>query len=221
MKGLLFLIGSLLLVSCAVLPAIRPVAGLAEKNIMCPSPFLTEKIRLIHAIEVRAAGQVQTVMIGVTMTNPVTRTISCALMSAEGMALFEAVSGPDGLKVSRALPPFDAADFARKMMDDIDLIFLAPQGALTEKGVFVTGETVCRRHKEPGGWIDVLQGHGGPIHIRRYSEGGRLQRSVTLAGGSANPYSTIDLQASERVDYSLIMTLIESETVRDEPQRKE
>ena len=87
---------------------------LAEKNIMCPSPFLTEKIRLIHAIEVRAAGQVQTVMIGVTMTDPVTRTISCALMSAEGMALFEAASGPDGLKVSRALPPFDAADFARK-----------------------------------------------------------------------------------------------------------
>lgn len=221
MKGLLCLIGSLLLVSCAALPAIRPVADLAGKNIICPSPFLTGKIRLIHAIEVRAAGQVQTVMIGVTITDPVTRTISCALMSAEGVALFEAVSGPDGLKVSRALPPFDAADFARKMMDDIELIFLAPQGALTEKGISATGETVCRRHKEPDGWIDVLEGRDGAIHIHRYSEGGCLQRSVTLAGGLANPYSTIDLQASERVDYSLMMTLIESETVRDEPQRKE
>ena len=221
MKGFIFLIGSFLLISCAALPAIRPVPNLAEKNIICPSPFLTGKIRLIHAIEVRAAGQVQTVMIGVTMMDPVTRTISCALMSAEGVALFEAVSGPDGLKVSRALPPFDAADFAQKMMDDIDLIFLAPRGALTEKGIFATGETVCRRHKEPGGWIDVWQGHDGAIHICRYSEGGRLQRSVTLAGGLANPYSTIDLQASERVDYSLMMTLIESEAVRDEPQRKE
>ena len=27
------------------------------------------------------------------------------------------------------------------MMDDIDLIFLAPQGAFTEKGIFATGET--------------------------------------------------------------------------------
>lgn len=221
MKGFLFLIGSLLLVSCAALPAIRPVPNLAEKNIICPSPFFTGKIRLIHAIEVRAVGQVQTVMIGVTMMDPVTRTISCALMSAEGVALFEAVSGPDGLKVSRALPPFDAADFAPKMMDDIDLIFLAPRGTLTEKGIFATGETVCRRHKEPGGWIDVWQGHDGAVHISRYSEGGRLQRSVTLAGGSANPYSVIDLQASERVDYSLMMTLIESEAVRDESQRKE
>ena len=221
MKGFLFLIGSLLLVSCAALPAIRPVPNLAEKNIICPSPFFTGKIRLIHAIEVRAVGQMQTVMIGVTMMDPVTRTISCALMSAEGVALFEAVSGPDGLKVSRALPPFDAADFAQKMMDDIDLIFLAPRGALTEKGIFATGETVCRRHKEPGGWIDVWQGHDGTIHICRYSEDGRLQRSVTLAGGLANPYSTIDLQASERVDYSLMMTLIESEAVRDESQRKE
>lgn len=221
MKGFIFLIGSLLLVSCAALPAIRPVTDLAEKNIICPSPFLTGKIRLIHAIEVRAAGQAQTVMIGVTMMDPVTRTISCALMSAEGVALFEAVSGPDGLKVSRALPPFDAADFAQKMMDDIDLIFLAPRGALTEKGIFATGETVCRRHKEPGGWIDVWQGHDGTIHICRYSEGGRLQRRVTLAGKLANPYSIIDLQASERVDYSLMMTLIESEAVRDEPQWKE
>jgi len=221
MKGFIFLIGSFLLISCAALPAIRPVPNLAEKNIICPSPFLTGKIRLIHAIEVRAAGQVQTVMIGVTMMDPVTRTISCALMSAEGVALFEAVSGPDGLKVSRALPPFDAADFAQKMMDDIDLIFLAPRGALTEKGIFATGETVCRRHKEPGGWIDVWQGHDGVIHICRYSEGGRLQRSVTLAGKLANPYSIIDLQASERVDYSLMMTLIESEAVRDEPQWKE
>lgn len=221
MKGFIFLIGSFLLISCAALPAIRPVPNLAEKNIICPSPFLTGKIRLIHAIEVRAAGQVQTVMIGVTMMDPVTRTISCALMSAEGVALFEAVSGPDGLKVSRALPPFDAANFAQKMMDDIDLIFLAPRGTLTEKGIFATGETVCRRHKELGGWIDVWQGHDGTIHICRYSEGGRLQRSVTLAGGLANPYSTINFQASERVDYSLMMTLIESEAVRDEPQRKE
>lgn len=215
MKGLLFLTGALLLVSCAALPAIPPVAKApAGKTLTCPSPFLPEKTRLIHAIEVRAAGRAQTVMIGVTLMDPATRTISCALMSAEGLSFFEAVSGPDGLKVNRALPPFDAADFARNMMDDIELIFIAPQEALVQKGVLAGGEVVCRRHKEQGGWIDMLTGPDGRIQIRRYSEGGSLLRSVILDGESANAYSTIELQATQ---YTLVMTLIESETVKAEP----
>jgi hypothetical protein len=217
MKGLLLLIGSFLLVSCASLPVIRPPVGLAEKTFTCPSPYPTEKIRFIHAIEVRAAEKAQTVMIGVTLMDPSMRTISCALMSAEGMALFEAAAGPDGLTVSRALPPFDAPDFARSMMDDIELIFLAPREAVIEKGVLAGGQSVCRRHKEQGGWIDVLTGRDGNIEVRRYSNGGGLLRSVMLAGGAQNPYSAIELQASELVNYSLVMTLIEAEAVKDEP----
>jgi hypothetical protein len=222
MKGILFLTGFFLLVSCAALPAIHPpVSAPTGKAITCPSPFLTEKTRLIHAIEARVAGKTQAVMIGVTLADPATRTLSCALMSAEGLSLFEAASGPASLIVSRALPPFDAADFARNMMADIELIFLAPSGVLKQKGVLAAGEAVCRRHKEQGGWIDVLRGRDGRIQIRRYSEGGSLKRSVTLAGGVANPYSTIELQASELVNYTLVMTLIESESVKDEPPARE
>ncbi|KAF0157228.1 MAG: Uncharacterized protein FD159_1498 [Syntrophaceae bacterium] len=221
MKGLLLLIGSFLLVSCAALPLVRPPTGSLGKTFTCPSPFFTEKTRLIHAIEVRAAGKTQTVMIGVTITDPVTRSISCALMSAEGMVIFEAAAGPDGLKISRALPPFDSGDFARNMMDDIDLIFLAPQEALAQQGVLAAGERVCRRHKKQGGWIDVSEGRDGRIQIRRYSEGGSLKRSVTLTGRPFNPYSTIELHASELVSYTLMMTLIESEAVQDEPQLME
>lgn len=220
MKGFLLLIGSFLLASCAALPQVLPPVGPAAKTILCPSPFLTEKTRLIHAIEVRAAGEMKTVMIGVTLADPVLRTISCALMSAEGMSFFEAASGPSGLKVSRALPPFDATDFARNMMDDIELIFLAPTGALTEKGVLAEGDQVCRWHREQGGWIDVSEGRDGRMKVRRYSKGGGLKRSVMLAPAAANPYSTIELQASELVNYTLVMTLIESEAAKDGPQLK-
>ena len=219
MKGLLLLIGSFLLVSCASLPAVLPPA---DQTMTCPSPFLTEKTRFIHAIEARMSGETKAVMIGVTLVDSALRTLSCALMSAEGVTLFEAASGPSGLKVSRAaLPPFDAADFAGNMMDDIALIFLKPSGAVTQKGVLAAGEAVCRRHKDQGGWIDVLQSRDGRIQVRRYSEGGSLKRSVTLAGGAFNPYSTIELHASELVNYTLMMTLIESEAVQDDPQIRE
>jgi hypothetical protein len=218
---LFFMIGALLLASCAALPVIQPDTGPGEKNILCPSPFLPEKTRLIHAIEVRAAGQAQTVIIGVTLADPVLRTLSCALMSTEGMAFFEAAADSSGLKVSRALPPFDAGDFASNMMNDIDLIFFAPKGALMQKGVLAQGNPVCRWHKERGGWIDVSKSRDGQIQIRRYAEDGGLKRSVLLDAKAASPYSGIELQASEMVNYTLLMTLIESETIKNEPQLHE
>jgi len=221
MKGLLFLTGCFLLVSCAALPEIRPSAGPGQQTIVCPSPFLKEKTRLIHSIEAQMQGETKAVMIGVTLADPVTRTLSSAIISAEGMVLFDAIRGPSGMTINRALPPFDAADFARNMLDDIELIFLAPPGVLAQKGVLAEGNQVCRWHGKPGGWIDVAQARERRIYIRRYSEGGELKRSVRLDEKINNPYAAIELRAAELFNYTLVMTLIESEPAKDEPQLKE
>ncbi len=215
MKGLFCLIGSFLFLSCAALPALSPPEDPAGKTLACPSPFLAEKTRLIHVIEVRAAGKTQTVMIGVTLIDPATRTISSALMSAEGVSLFEASSGPAGLHIQRALPPFDATGFARNMINDIDLVFLVPQETIAQKGFLASGEVVCRRHGKEGRWIDVISDSDGRIHIRRYTKGGSLERNVILSGNTDSAYASIELQATQ---YTLVMTLIESELVKDEPQ---
>lgn len=209
------LIGFLLLVSCAALPAIRQQEEVGGKKFECPSPFLREKTRLIHAIEVHAAGQPQTVMMGVTLADPAFRSLSCALMSAEGMVLLEASLNSDGLRISRALPPFAEGDFIRKMMEDIELIFFAPQGDPVQKGVFSGGEPVCRWHSRLSGWIDASAGRDGSIVIRNYAENGGLRRSVQL-DVAAHPYAIIELHAFERIPYSLVMTLIESEAVHDD-----
>ncbi|MDD3250347.1 MAG: hypothetical protein GX874_01730 [Smithella sp.] len=208
----LLLILSLLLASCSSLPEIRPSAAAGSA---CPSPFVAQKTRFIHTIEAAVAGETRAVMIGVTVANPASRTLSCALMSPEGMVFFEASRTPSGTNISRALPPFDAAEVVRGMMDDIELIFLKPQEEIDRAGVGDTGGTVCRRRLRDGGWLDVGKDRDGGVHIQRYTEGGRLRRSVALAAG-ANPYAAIELQASERIGYSLSMTLIESETVPDE-----
>jgi hypothetical protein len=210
-----FLILSLLLASCSSLPEIRPSADATGKRNACPSPFITQKTRFIHAIEAAMAGKTRSVMIGVTLADPASRTLSCALMSPEGMTFFEASRTPSGTKISRALPPFDAADFARGMMDDIELIFFEPAEPIDRAGVLDTGQAVCRRRCPKGGWLDIEKDRDGRVRIHLYSEGGRLRRSVTMSAG-ANPYAAIDLQASGWTGYSLSMTLIESEAVPNE-----
>jgi len=204
----------LLLASCSSLPEIRTLPDAAGKT-TCPSPFVVQKTRFLHAMEAAAAGETRTVMIGVTVADPASRTLACALMSPEGMVLFEASRNSSGMEISRALPPFDSSDFARGLLDDIGLIFFEPPEPVERLGVLDTGLTVCRRRLRDGGWLDVGKDRDGRVRIRRYSEGGRLKRSVTLAGG-ADPYAAIDLQAWEWTGYSLSMTLIESEILPDE-----
>ncbi len=209
------LILSLLLASCSSLPEIRPSADVTGKMSACPSPFVVQKTRFIHAIEAAMAGETRAVMIGVTVADPAARTLSCALLSPEGLVFFEASRTSIGTQISRALPPFDKVDVACGLMDDIELIFFEPPEAIDRAGVLDTGQAVCRRRLHNGGWLDIGKAPDGRILIQRYSKGGRLQRGVALAAG-ANPYAAIDLQAFEWTGYSLSMTLIESEAVPDE-----
>ena len=73
------------------------------------------------------------------------------------------------LKVNRALPPFDSGDFARNMIEDIKLIFFAPEGEIQEKGSLPDGATACRWQEENGDWIDVIATNPEGIEIKRYS----------------------------------------------------
>ncbi len=219
MKGVCVLIATLVLAACQNLPVIGPPPASGSKT-ACPSVFAETPVRFIHAIEARAAGKTQAVMIGVTVLNPETQTIESAIVSPEGLSLFEATAVAGDIKVSRALPPFDAPDFAKNMMNDIELIFLAPQGTLKEQGILADGRVVCRRHQEQGGWVDVSQDADGRIRIQRYSENAKPERTVTLTPQAGNAYAMIVLQAAGLIDYTLIMTLIESEAVADEAKNE-
>jgi len=214
MKGLPFLILTVFLFSCQTLPLINsPVSPADENALTCPSPFLKEKYRLVHAIETRMAGDTQSVIIGVTLADPSTRFVSCAIMTAEGMVLFEAESGPGTLKVNRALPPLDSTDFAKNMIEDIKLIFFAPEGKLQAKGNLPDGANACRYKEENGDWIDVINDKSEGTVIKRYSSDGALKRLIKFNKTTGNIYQSIELQANETFNYSLLMTLIEAQPV--------
>jgi hypothetical protein len=217
MKGIPFLaLIAFFLVSCQTMPVIKSSSGAApEKQLTCPSPFLKEQYRLIHAIEARAGGETQGAIIGITVADPATRSVSCAIMTVEGMVLFAAEANAT-LKVIRALPPFDSGDFAKNMIEDIKLIFFAPEGKFQAGGTLTDGATVCRYREENGYWQDVIAGPTEGVEIKKYSPRGSLKRAIKLSRTADNAYRHIELMARETFNYSLIMTLIEAEPIEGE-----
>ncbi len=216
MKGIwLLILTALLLVSCQTLPAVNPLLPPQSTTAVCPSPFLKEPYRLVHAIEARMAGEAQGAIIGITLVDPSTRFVSCAIMTVEGMVLFEAQAAPT-LKIIRALPPFDSGDFAGNMIEDIKLIFLAPEGEIRTKGILADGAEICRWQGKSGGWIDVIARLPEGIEINKYSAYGSPQRRIKLNLTSENVYQNIELTAKETFNYSLNMTLIEGQPLEGE-----
>lgn len=215
MKRLLLLIPAIFLCACQTLPVIHPpVSSTGKKIFVCPQPFLTDKYRLVHAIEVRTGGKTRNAIIGVTVVDPFTRSISCAMMTAEGMVLFDAESEPGGLKINRALPPLDSRDFAENMIEDIKLIFLTPGGKIRASGYLPDGASVCRYVEENGNQIDVIENESEGLQVKLYSPSDTLKRHIRFSHTGGNIYRHIDLQASGIFDYALSMTLIEAQPVQ-------
>jgi hypothetical protein len=185
----------------------------AQKDLTCPSPFLKEKYQLTYAIEIQAAGNVQGAIIGITVVDPSTRFVSCAIMTVEGMVLFDAEAGPGTLKINRALPPFASADFANNMIEDINLISFAPEGKILAKGTLPDGAIACRYLEESGDWIDLITDKSGEMAIKRFSSSADLKRQVRYNKKTGNIYQSIELQEIGIVNYTLLMTLIDAHKV--------
>ncbi|MEN6373269.1 MAG: hypothetical protein ABFD75_00640 [Smithella sp.] len=217
----LLILTVLLLISCQTLPVIKPVTLQPETKALvcpvCPSPFLKEPYRLVHIIEAQVAGETMGTLIGITLINPSTRFVSCAMMTAEGMVLLEVEASP-ALKLIRALPPFDSRDFAQNMIEDIRLIFLTPEGKITTKGSLADGAEICRWQTGSGGFIDVIARQPEAFEINRYAASGDWKRKIKLKHSAENLYQNIELTAKDASNYSLVMTLIESEPAESELQ---
>jgi hypothetical protein len=222
MKYISLLIIIAFFASCSTMPAItEPMIPATQKKLTCPSPYLKGKYQLTHAIEINAAGNAQGAIIGITVVDPPARFVSCAIMIAEGMVLLEAQLSGESLIVHRALPPFDSGDFAKNLIDDIKLIYFAPEGLMLKKGNLDDGSTACRWQEENGNFIDVVAHKTEITEIKKYSECGSLKRHIKLMQVSGNPYSSIEVKGSGIVDYTLLMTLIDAQPAIGKLSEKE
>ena len=144
------------LLSCAQMPAIAPAPPKAAPPIReaCARAFPGGDWQLVHAITTTMAGR-RGMMIGVSVISAQPRAVRCALMSLEGLVMFEARDEDGTITVDRAIPPFDNPDFARGMLDDIRMIFFPPGPQPDDIGLTTSDTPVCRYRTGPEQTVDV------------------------------------------------------------------
>jgi len=205
---------AVLLSACGRLPVIPPsdTTGAQDNVRRCEQPFLNRPYRLIHSLEATVAGRTPETLLGITLFDPRARRTHSALLTLEGFVLFEAGGGKE-VHVERAVPPFDTPRFADNMMEDIRLIFLAPEGRLLETGTLEDGAAVCRYDDRQGGIIDVVARRGDGWEITAYGANHKTRRKVRASAVQSGMPGVVELTGYTAVDYSLRLTLISAEPI--------
>jgi len=209
------LVSMMALGGCAGLPPLKPLDPSLETAALeaCRRPFLREKVRLVHELKAVMPGEREGQAIGVLLADPGTSSFQSILMTIEGLVLFDIESG-QGLIVHRAVPPFDAPAFARRMAEDIGLAFFSPGERPSAWGREEGGAVVCRFERAGGELVDVLEEENGAMEIRIYGAGQELRKKVSIPH-LARPglAEELEIRGTAWPSYSLHLRLIEAETV--------
>ncbi|WP_373497808.1 hypothetical protein [Desulfococcus sp.] len=215
------------LLSCARMPAVSPVPPEAAQGFReaCARVFPAGDWQLVHAIETVMGGRRGTMM-GVSVISPGSRTVHCALMTLEGLSMFEARDRDGRITVDRAVPPFDSPAFARGMLEDIRMIFFQPGPGPDEAGLAPSGSPLCRYRPGPDETVDVTVDPRGGWTLRRY-EGAALVRTVhagagtLIASGGVRISRHLQLTARGPRPYTLDLKLLEAVPLAPHPRDPE
>lgn len=216
----LFLALLLPLSACSSLPQINSPspkkASRIEKD--CREIFPQGRWRFVHSIQVDLAGKQKTELIGITQISSRSRKLHCVLMTIEGLVVFEAKRVKGNTVIKKATPPFDTTQFAKGLMQDVQLIFFPPQGECIKAGLTKNKQKICRYKTGSSYTRDILmEKEDGGWSIHHYKDG-KLARSLQAFPGDSTeePLSPaypqeIRLEASNPSwDYSLQMSLIKA-----------
>ena len=147
-----------------------------QQKSACATIFPLGKWQFVHSIEFTMKDGAGPPLIGVTTIDG--NTIGCALVTVEGLTLFEAVyQGKESVVVRRALPPFDKPEFAAGLISDIRAIFQPPT-AKAMLGQLAGETTVCRYKEANGAVIDIELTAEDCRQTREYSSDSLLHRSI-------------------------------------------
>ncbi|MBW1635650.1 MAG: hypothetical protein JRJ68_05175 [Deltaproteobacteria bacterium] len=210
----------LLLTGCALerqglLPELTPAAEMNKKS-RCAAVFPVGKWQFVHAIDFTMGNGAGTGLIGVTSLNG--NDIECALITVEGLTLFEAALSEDNdLKIRRSVPPFDNLRFAEGLMHDLQTLFLPPSAKHVKSGLTHGTNEVCRYIDSNGKVTDILPELDNCWQINIYNSNMTLNRSITgrsckdQGAGRIPGYLELNSYGTNR--YKLKMTLIRADKI--------
>ncbi|MEW6670930.1 MAG: hypothetical protein AB1427_04455 [Thermodesulfobacteriota bacterium] len=180
MKRFCLLLGTLLLIAaCGTLPKIdRPDGRIFPQGFAdCRRLFLPGRWQFQHAIEATLPGGKKSILMGVSVVSSTNGSIHCILLTVEGLVVFDA-EFDQGIRVLRALPPFDSEHFAQGLINDIRLIFLMPEGPLAESGTLQNGSPICRYRQPDKAVVDIVKNSERHWTLRQYDRWLAKKRTV-------------------------------------------
>ncbi len=210
---ILFLV--LMPVACAHLPEIHTVdnSTAAGRTAGCANIFPRGQWQLVHAVEIfPPIGSKQTVL-GVIQISSEQRTFHWVMMTIEGLVLFE-VDFDGSATIQRAIPPLDKPGMAEGMIQDISLLFFAPERPCVAAGFSKEAAWICRYPSTDQGHQDIILQPDGRWEIRRYSQNHRLMRTIAPMANenfrADGLPSRVALKAYGVVGYELSMCLVDA-----------
>ncbi len=207
-------ISALLLCACA--SAQRPIVHPSgpEHRQRCSLPFPVAPSRFINAIEAQLPDGKQMTLIGITVIDPGGRAVRTAIMTIEGLLLFDAATCNDVITLYRALPPFNGPEFRSALLRDVQFLLLAPAGEPQQCGILNNGSSICRYGLTDGMAIDVIVAPDNSWELQEYKNGSgatRTAKGVAAAGGLPG---TVVLQVLQPQPYVLQLRAISSEPAK-------
>jgi len=209
------------LIACAAGPQARlpelTDADDGQRSDSCSTVFPQGKWQFTHAIDFVMGDRAGTPVIGVTSLTE--NGIDCALITVEGLTLFEAAFLHNGsIDIKRAVPPFNGPDFAKGLIDDIRAIFRQPAGHM-RRGHLAGKTAVCRYIDErQGGVVDVLPDVDDCWQIKSYTSDLAINRSIVGRSckkkGSSLVPDFLELKTYGPTGYTLKMTLITADNFK-------
>ncbi len=209
------------LVSCAAenpqrLPDLA-AAGDRQENPACAEFFPSGSWQFVHSIVFSTENGAGSTVIGVTSLTGTT--LESALITVEGLTLFEAVYRDDNsFEIQRAVPPFDRPGFATGLVRDARAVFQPPAGNVMRAGKLADGTPVCRYTGADGRITDIVTGGEACLQIQSYSSGQLLDRSIVGTScrkiGSVLIPENIELKTFGPSAYTLKMTLIRADQIQ-------
>jgi hypothetical protein len=180
---------------------------------LCRLPFTSTSCRYIHALDAELPGGVRMTVMGVSVIDPGADTIQAAIMTLEGLLLFDATASAGSMQVHRAVPPFDGPQFAEGLMRDVRFIFMFPAGAPVTTGRLDDGSSVCRYQDTFGMTVDVIVHPGRGWEVEQHSTFGKKLRSLKIDALKNGIPGMLDFEAFSPKPYALHLKLLSAEPV--------